>query len=60
MKAKVLKPFFDEAEGVDRREGEVLECTSARFKEIDTKLPTWIEEVKETPAKKTAKKKTGK
>lgn len=57
MKAKVLKPFFDEAEGVDRREGEVFECTSARFKEIDTKLPTWIEEVKETPAKKTAKKK---
>ena len=58
MKVKVLKPFFDVKEQVNRHVGEVFECTSARFFEIASILPDWVEEVKEAKPKAAAKKKT--
>ena len=58
MKVKVLKPFFDVKEQVNRHVGEVFECTPDRFSEILSILPCWVEEVKETKPKAAAKKKT--
>ena len=58
MKAKVLKPFFDVKEQVNRHVGEVFECTSARFSEIVSILPDWVEEMKEAKPKKTVKEET--
>lgn len=60
MKVKVLRPFIDLTDGIERKVGEVFECTSARFSDITSKLPEWIEEVEETNLKTTTKKKTAK
>lgn len=58
MKVKVCKAFFDEKEQVERKAGEVFECTEERFKVIKAKLPEWVEsaEPKKAMAKKTATK----
>lgn len=45
MKYKVLKPFHDLENEVDRGQGEVVESTKKRFNEILKKLPGYIEEV---------------
>lgn len=58
MKVKVVKPFYDMKEQVNRHAGEVFECTSSRFSEIVSILPEWIQEMKEEKAKETEKKET--
>lgn len=62
MKVKVLQPFIDLTDGIERKAGEVFECSQTRFNEIKTKLPQWVESIedpKPTPAKaKTANKRT--
>ena len=57
MKVKVLKPFVDLTDGIDRKAGEVFDCPEARFAEIKAKLPEWVEiaEPKKTTAKKNSK-----
>lgn len=58
MKVKVCNNFFDEQEKVDRKTGEVFECSEERYNEIKAKLPQWVEvaEEKKTAPKKTARK----
>lgn len=53
MKVKVLKPFIDLTDGIDRKAGEVFDCPEARFAEIKAKLPEWVESAE---PKKTSKK----
>lgn len=47
MKVKVLKSFIDLSEGVERKAGDVFECTKERFEEIKAKLPEWVISVEE-------------
>lgn len=65
MKATVYRPFYDLNEGCDRRTGEVFECTEARFKELNEKLPGFVsgettkataKTTRKTTTRKTAKK----
>ena len=59
MKVKVKRSFIDLTENVERKVDEVFECSEARFNEIKTKLPQWVESVDEpkpAPAKATTKK----
>lgn len=64
MKVKVKRSFIDLTENVERKVDEVFECPEARFNEIKTKLPQWVESVEEpkpaTPAKATKAKSTSK
>ena len=63
MKVKVKRSFIDLTENVERKVDEVFECTEARFNEIKTKLPQWVESVEEpkpVPAKATKTKQTSK
>lgn len=48
MKVKVLKSFIDLSDGSERKVGDVFECTEQRFREIETKLPDWVEVVVES------------
>ncbi len=43
MKVKVLRPFYDEKEQTRREVGEEFECSQARFDQIKSVLPEWIE-----------------
>lgn len=59
MKVKVKRSFIDLTENVERKVDEVFECSEARFNEIKTKLPQWVEsaeEPKPAPKKSTTKK----
>lgn len=47
MKVKVLKPFVDLTDGIERKAGEVFECSKTRFDEIKAKLPEWVESVED-------------
>lgn len=63
MKVKVLRPFIDLTDGIERKVDEVFECSEARFAEIKAKLPEWVESVEEpktAPAKATKTKQTSK
>ena len=63
MKVKVKRSFIDLTENVERKVDEVFECSEARFNEIKTKLPKWVESVDEpkpAPAKATKTKQTSK
>ena len=57
MKVVTKKIFHDRKEDVIRFEGDVFEVTEERFKEIDEKLPGFVE-VQEKPAQKSGRKKT--
>lgn len=46
MKVKTLQRFEDYKENVIREIGDEFEVTEVRFKEINDKLPNFIEEVK--------------
>lgn len=47
MRARVLCPFFDMQERVDRAAGEVFEATEERFSLIASALPGFVEAVPE-------------
>lgn len=47
MKIKTLKNFKDLQEGIIRKTGDVFIISKERFEEINTKLPGYVEEVKE-------------
>lgn len=47
MKYKVLKPFYDLENDVERSVDEVVEATKKRFNDINKKLPGYVEEVAE-------------
>lgn len=57
MKARVLMGFYDMAEGVDRKPGDVFEATEERIAEINGKLDGYVAAVAEPPKKRTAAKK---
>lgn len=50
MKARVVKNFHDLKEDIDRKAGDVFECEIARFREIDSKLPGYVEEASDAVA----------
>lgn len=47
MKIKTLKNFKDLQEGISRVTGDVFVVSKERFEEINSKLPGFVEEVKE-------------
>ena len=57
MKVVTKKIFHDRKEDVIRSEGDVFEVTEERFKEIDEKLPGFIEVLEEKPVQKSGRKK---
>lgn len=57
MKIKVIKNFKDLQEDVIRNTGDIFEVTDSRYKEINSKLPGYVQEVKEEKPKKKATKK---
>lgn len=52
MNVKVIHPFYDIVEKLDRNQGEVFEATKERVDEIQEKIPGYIEVVKEETQKK--------
>ncbi|MFM0712762.1 hypothetical protein P7J19_01025 [Streptococcus suis] len=57
MKVVTKKVFHDLKEDIIRFEGDAFEVTEERFKEINEKLPGFVEAVKDTPVKKSSRKK---
>ncbi|MDW8750153.1 hypothetical protein Q7W34_01665 [Streptococcus suis] len=57
MKVVTKKVFHDLKEDVVRFEGDVFEVTEERFKEIEEKLPGFIEVVEEKSTAKSSRKK---
>lgn len=56
MKARATAPFLDLRENVDRRAGELFECSEERFEELNaTMFGTLAERVDEKPARKPAR-----
>lgn len=47
MKLKAIEVFDDLKENVRREVGEVFEATATRFKELEKKLPGFVEKVEE-------------
>ena len=47
MKLKVNEVFDDVKENVRRDVGEIFEATATRFKELEKKLPGFVEKVEE-------------
>ncbi|HFI0171044.1 TPA: hypothetical protein ACGOUU_001348 [Streptococcus suis] len=57
MKVVTKKAFHDLKEDIIRFEDDVFEVTEERFKEINEKLPGFVEVVEDTPVKKPSRKK---
>lgn len=57
MKVVTKKVFHDFKEDIVRFEGDVFEVTEKRFKEIDNKLPGYVEVLEDAPVKKSGRKK---
>lgn len=59
MKVKTTRCFYDLKDDVYRREGDEFIVNEDRFKELNEKVPGFVEEVKEAPKeeKKTTSKK---
>ncbi|HEM6320262.1 TPA: hypothetical protein U2C90_001321 [Streptococcus suis] len=57
MKVVTKKVFHDLKEDVIRFEGDVFEVTEERFKEIEEKLPGFIEVLEEKSVQKSGRKK---
>lgn len=57
MKVVTKKVFHDLKEDVIRFEGDVFEVTEERFKEIEGKLPGYVEALDDVPVKKSSRKK---
>lgn len=52
MKLKAKAVFDDLKENVRREAGEVFEATATRFKELEKKLPGYVEKVEEDEKEK--------
>lgn len=49
MKVKVVEPFFDESEAIDRKSGDIFEAEEDRIAHIEAVLPGFIERIETAP-----------